>query len=126
LGSIDQAEKTRAKLRSQARISAMSDPDQELPKLIDVPPTAAALQQPTQVRVGGGRPGLSAQHFEGGTTHKRVSALDGRPDALAEHRQVPIAVLHEVRDLLDGGRSEATPNRPLSAHIRDLLAPWLE
>jgi hypothetical protein len=93
----------------------------ELPK----PAPAPALQQPTHVRVGGGQAGMRVQHFEGGVTaHKRVSAMDGRPDAaLADHKQVPLAVLAQVSELIDETWTDASA---LCHTLRELLGPWLE
>lgn len=79
----------------------------------------SAADEPAQVRIGG-QPGVRVQH-SGNVVHKRVTGLE----ASADHRQVPVAVLAEVRALTD-----ATDGKPLTAaerltQVYELLSPWL-
>ena len=88
-----------------------SEPEQSEPQVTQQ--TGEVLQ----VRLGG-QAGVRVQQ-QGGVAHHKVSAQGAVPDC----RQVPVEVLADVRELLDGKQQlTAAETLPL---VRDLLSPWL-
>lgn len=85
------------------------------------PPPASVLEHH---RIGG-NPGVRVTQ-QGLTQHVRVT---GNTDAgVADHRPVPLAVLAQVKELLEahGPLSlETAPAAETLRAVRDLLAPWL-
>lgn len=104
----------------------MSDTtNDETPTLTEPPTTLEPVPEvpPQQVRLGG-QAGVRVSH-QGGMQTTRVSASQG---GVPDCKQVPVAVLAEVRDVLDS--QIANHGAPLTAAeafaaVRDLLAPWL-
>lgn len=104
----------------------MSDPtNNETPTPTDPPTTLELVPEapPQQVRLGG-QAGVRVSH-QGGMQTTRVSASQG---GVPDCKQVPVAVLAEVRDVLDSQlRQDQAPLTAAEAFsaVRDLLAPWL-
>lgn len=93
--------------------------------LLEGPPTEVIPEQvvPEQVRIGGS-PGVRV--VQGGLTqHVRIT---GNTDAgVADHKPVPLAVLEQVKELLEGrplALEDSVAAETLRA-VRELLGPWL-
>lgn len=96
-------------------VEGMSDPTNEEQTAAVGTPLSEA---PTHVRVGGQ---AGVRVVQGGELqHKRVSAIQE-----SDHKQVPLAVLEAVRDLLEPKAEGALTAAERLLAARDLLTAWL-
>lgn len=90
---------------------------------VQEPAIVRVLAEPEQVRIGG-QAGVRVTQLGGVVAVKRVTPYNDESD----HKAVPVAVLEEVRVVLDNIGSLQVPPAAVGDAlrvVRDLLAPWL-